>query len=84
MVLDHYANGEHKEMNYDKIYQFKPGAYLKLQRIINQDGKGSPQEKEPKIYLGSSSSKYMIEFSEDGTKFAVAARTSRCGNEKLT
>ena len=67
-VFDHYVNGEHKEMNYDEIYKFEPGAYLKLQKILH----GQPHEKGDKIHLGSSSLNYMMEFNDDCTKFALA------------
>lgn len=66
-VYDHVFD-KHEKKEFDSIYKFKPGAYLKLMKLengyLNKVG-------EDDIYLGDSSDTNLFKFSNDHKQFAL-------------
>ena len=59
-VYDHVFD-KHQKKEFKDIYKFKPGAYLVLMKLVDGNIKKQGEE----MYLGKSSDKHMIKFSQD-------------------
>ena len=77
-VHDHYFNGKHKIMEFSEVYNFKAGAYLKIQQTRH----GIPHDVGKNIYLGKSSSKYLMQFNQAYDKFALLRISQLKSNKK--